>query len=134
MLWIAPPYTIKMLKHLGFKTFDTVWAEDYDEMINPRQRISRVITILTDLCNKDNNEWHVINQKLLPILKHNQELMLNLSEIPTLNWENIPNFITKTPQKDLYERYLDPVQGIEAVANMYYAGDISKAKKILDIS
>ncbi len=134
MLWIAPPYTIKMLKHLGFKTFDTVWAEDYDEMINPRQRISRVITILTDLCNKDNNEWHVINQKLIPILKHNQELMLNLSEIPTLNWENIPDFITKNPQKDLYERYLDPAQGIEAVANMYYAGDISKAKKILDIS
>ena len=134
MLWIAPPYTIKMLKHLGFKTFDTGWAEDYDEIINPRQRISRVITILTDLCNKDNNEWHVINRKLIPILKHNQELMLNLSEIPTLNWENIPDFITKNPQKDLYERYLDPVQGIEAVANMYYAGDISKAKKILDIS
>ena len=33
MLWIAPPFTIKLLKYLGFKTFDTVWMEDYDEMI-----------------------------------------------------------------------------------------------------
>ena len=88
MLWIAPPYTIKMLKHLGFKTFDTVWAEDYDEIINPTHRISRVITILTDLCNRNQSEWQVINRKLIPILKHNQELMLNLTEVPTLNWNN----------------------------------------------
>lgn len=134
MLWIAPPYTLKMLKHLGFKTFDVAWAEDYDEIINPRQRISRVITILTDLCNKDNTEWHVLNKRLMPILKHNQEVMLNLKEIPTLTWDNIPDFIINNPQKDLYESYLDPAQGIEAIANLYYAGDIKKAKNILDIS
>ena len=121
-------------KKLRFKTFDVAWAEDYDEIINPRQRISRVITILTDLCNKDNTEWHVLNKRLIPILKHNQEVMLNLKEIPTLTWDNIPDFIINNPQKDLYESYLDPAQGIEAIANLYYAGDIKKAKNILDIS
>ena len=60
--------------------------------------------------------------------------MLNLTEIPTLNWDNLPDFIINNPQKDLFDRYLDPVQGIEAVANNYYAGDIKKAKNILDIS
>ena len=134
MLWIAPPYTLKMLKHLGFKTFDTVWAEDYDEIINPRQRISRVITILTDLCNRNESEWYVINRKLIPILKHNQELMLNLTEIPTLNWNNLPDFIINTPQKDLFNQYLLPEQGLTAVADIWYAGDKDKAQKILDIS
>lgn len=134
MLWIAPPFTLKMLKHLGFKTFDTVWAEDYDEIINPRQRISRVITILTDLCNRNDGEWQVINRKLIPILKHNQELMLNLTEIPTLNWNNLPDFILNRPHKDLFNQYLLPEQGLTAVADRWFLGDTEKAQKILDIS
>lgn len=129
MLWLATPYTIKILKHLGFKTFDTVWPEDYDEIMDPRKRLARVITILEELCDKSINEWRVINNKLKPILEHNQQLMLNLTEVPRLNWHNLPDFITKNPQKDLYDRYFDSEQGIEAVANMYYAGDIEKAKK-----
>ncbi len=92
MLWVAPKHTIKMLKHLGFKTFDVAWKEDYDDIIDPVERINRVITILTDLCNKTPNEWHVLNRKLTPILKHNQEIMLNLSEIPSLTWKNYPKF------------------------------------------
>ena len=36
------------------------------------------------------------------------------------------------PQKDLFNRYLDPAQGVEAVAELYCAGDIKKAKNILD--
>lgn len=134
MLWIAPPYTLKMLRHLGFKTFNTVWMEDYDEMINPRQRISRVITILTDLCNRDESDWYVINRKLKPILEHNQQLMLNLTKIPTLNWNNLPDFLIKNPHKDLFNRFLLPEQGIKEVADIYFTGDIEKAKKILDIS
>ena len=134
MLWIAPPFTLKMLKHLGFKTFDSVWAEDYDEIINPRQRISRVITILTDLCNRNDGEWQVINRKLIPILKHNQELMLNLTEIPTLNWNNLPDFILNRPHKDLFNQYLLPEQGLTAVADRWFSGDTEKAQKILDIS
>jgi len=47
-----------------------------------------VITILEELCAKSHEEWKVINRKLIPILKHNQELMLNLTEVPTLNWNN----------------------------------------------
>lgn len=134
MLWIAPPYTIKMLKHLGFKTFNTVWSEDYDEIINPTHRISRVITILTDLCNRNQSEWQVINRKLIPILKHNQELMLNLTETPKLTWDNLPEFITNNKFKDIYDRYLLPEQGIQAVADELFAGDTEKALKILDIS
>ena len=81
------------MKHLGFKTFDVAWSEDYDEIIDPVERINRVITILTDLCNKTPNEWHVINRKLTPILKHNQEIMLNLTEIPSITWDNKPDFL-----------------------------------------
>jgi len=134
MLWIAPPYTIKMLKHLGFKTFSDVWKEDYDEIINPRQRIKRVITILSDLCNKNDMEWQVINDKLKPILKHNQELMINLHKIPTLNWNNLPDFITNNKLRDIYDRYLTHEQGVQAVADELFAGDTEKALKILDIS
>ena len=134
MLWIAPPYTIKILKHLGFKTFDSVWMEDYDEIINPRHRISRVITILTELCNKSDKDWRLINSRLKPILEHNQQLMLNLTEVPKLTWDNLPEFITNNKFRDMYDRYLTPDQGIKAVADRYFAGDEEKAQKKLDIS
>ena len=133
MIWVAPPFTIKMLKHLGFKTFDSVWKEDYDNIIDPSKRIARIIQIITDLCNKDHAEWRVINRKLKPILEHNQQLMLNLSEVPVLTWDNLPDFIIKDPVTDLFNSYLDPEQGINAVADTYYAGDKEKAKKILGL-
>tara|TARA_Y100000385_G_C13056558_1_gene622276 strand:- start:352 stop:1770 length:1419 start_codon:yes stop_codon:yes gene_type:complete len=133
MLWIAPPYTLKMLRHLGFNTFDNVWKEDYDEIIDPRKRINRVITILIDLCNKDKDEWRVINRKLIPILKHNQQVMLNLTETPKLNWDNLPEFITNNKFKDIYDRYLLPEQGIQAVAHEYFEGNLEKAQKKLEL-
>ncbi len=134
MLWIAPPYTIKMLKHLGFKTFDTVWEEDYDEIIDPRKRLARVITILEDLCDKDNAEWYVINSKLKPILEHNQQLMINLTDTPKLTWDNLPDWLINDEKTDLFNSYLNPEQGLQVVADRWFAGNTEKAKKILDIS
>ena len=133
MLWLGTPYTIKMLKHLGFKTFDSVWSEDYDNIIDPSRRMARVITILEDLCNRDINEWRVINKKLKPILEHNQQLMINLTETPKLTWDNIPDWVMPDDKLDLFHSYLDPAQGIKAVANGYYAGNIDKAKEVLDL-
>jgi len=133
MLWIAPPFTIKLLKYLGFKTFDTVWMEDYDEMINPRQRISRVITILTDLCNKNDEEWKVINRKLKPILEHNQKLMCRIAQTPKLTWENLPEFIINEP-RDLLNSYLDPEIGLKAVADIWFSGNLDKARNKLEIN
>jgi len=88
-LMVGPRHTLKMLKYLGFKTFDTAWPEDYDNIELPHQRVERVMEVITDLCNKTTAEWQVINKKLYPILKHNQELMENLTEIPTITWSNL---------------------------------------------
>lgn len=133
MLWLAPPFTIKMLKHLGFKTFDSVWAEDYDEIIDPRERLARVITILDGICDRDINEWRVINKKLKPILEHNQQLMINLTETPKLTWNNLPDWVINDEKTDIFNSYLDPAQGLERVADRWYAGDKVKAKKILGL-
>ena len=91
-LLVGPKHTLKMLKHLGFKTFDVAWKEDYDDIDLPIDRIARVMQILEDLCNKTPEEWQVLNKKLLPILRHNQQIMLNLTETPQLTWNNYPNF------------------------------------------
>ena len=91
-LLVGPKHTLKMLKHLGFKTFDVAWKEDYDNIDLPMDRVARIMQILEDLCNKTPEEWQVINEKLLPILQHNQQTMLNLTETPKLTWKNYPQF------------------------------------------
>ena len=60
--------------------------------------------------------------------------MLNLTETPKLTWDNLPEFITNNKFKDIYDRYLLPEQGIQAVAYEYFEGNLEKAQKVLDIS
>ena len=40
---------IDYLKSYGFKTFDLLWNEDYDDIYNPKQRIDRVFDLFRNL-------------------------------------------------------------------------------------
>jgi len=81
MIWIGTKHTAKMLQHLGFKTFDTLWDETYDEIENPLDRFNAVTHLVNELCKKTDKEWLEIQEKAIPILKHNQNKMLNLNEV-----------------------------------------------------
>ena len=74
--------------------------------------------------------------KAIRLIKKASQYGADFVKIQTYSPENLTlnsnkkDFIINNPQKDLYESYLDPAQGIEAIANLYYAGDIKKAKNI----
>ena len=48
---IGNPGSLALLKDLGYKTFDTVIKEDYDNIINPKDRMSQILKISFDLTN-----------------------------------------------------------------------------------
>jgi len=81
MIWIGTRHTAKMLQHLGFKTFNTLWDESYDEIRNPLDRLNAVTSLVNKLCKKTDEEWLEIQEKAIPILKHNQKIMKNLNEV-----------------------------------------------------
>lgn len=70
-------FTIRRLKQLGFKTFDTWWSEGYDEdpYLYSQNEIKK---ILADLSVLSITELETMYNEMLPALEHNYNLMLNL--------------------------------------------------------
>ena len=69
---------LRDLKHLGFKTFDGIIDESYDRELDDYTRWRCAFEQVRFLCSQSP---HDIYQKILPILEHNQNLML------TLDWK-----------------------------------------------
>jgi hypothetical protein len=67
------------LRHLGFKTFSSVIDESYDLERNDQKRWHMVFEQIQFVCSQKPED---VYQKILPILEHNQQLMLNL------DWQN----------------------------------------------
>jgi len=74
----AAPGMLKDLQNLGFKTFHDILDETYDSIQDDEERWSRALDQVAWISAQDPQE---IYQKALPVLLHNQQLML------ATNWE-----------------------------------------------
>ena len=43
--------SLRQLHKLGFKTFDSIWDESYDQIDDPNQRLLKVLEIVEDICS-----------------------------------------------------------------------------------
>ena len=75
--------SLKLLKDLGYKTFDQFWDESYDDA-DDVERIKKIAQVIDDLCKKTIPELEEINNKMLPILEHNQSLLKDRPQ-----WKNL---------------------------------------------
>ena len=78
VIWIAAPNTTKTMKRLGFKTFNSVWSEQYDTVKNPIKRINSVIDLLKQLIALSDQDKINMMEQLRPILDHNYRLITAL--------------------------------------------------------
>jgi hypothetical protein len=73
---VATQDFIKHLHTLGFKTYQELWDESYDNEPNYQKRIDKVV----DLCNNLKNfDWQANKEKLQSIANHNAKNFLNLN-------------------------------------------------------
>jgi hypothetical protein len=93
VIWVAEHGTTKVMQQLGFKTYSEFWDESYDAIRDPIDRINAVIDLLKDLSKLNTQERQELWQKMIPTLKHNQQLIFNLKEIPKLTWEDYHNYL-----------------------------------------
>ena len=74
------------LHNLGFKTFDNVIDESFDQISNAQDRMDRIIAIVKDLCQQDLSSFLGACES---ICKYNQQHLLEL----------VPQMRAKFPQR-----------------------------------
>jgi len=74
----ATPKFLENLRNLGFKTYNSLWNEDYDNILNFDKRMEEVV----DLCRTlENFDWAKHRLELEEIQKHNNYRFIRSSSI-----------------------------------------------------
>ena len=71
--------TLQYLKELGFKTFDDLWDESYDSIIDDSDRMIAVFELIKELANKSHDDWINIYKKIKDRLIFNRNHLLSIT-------------------------------------------------------
>lgn len=74
---LGPQGNLRKLKEYGFKTFDSWWDEQYDEIENPNERLLAVFKIVQDISLKSVNELKEICKDMSEVLHYNYHHLHN---------------------------------------------------------
>jgi hypothetical protein len=77
----APPYTLKLLKEHGFKTFSDFWDESYDSITVHEERLLKIFEVIDFINSKSIEELQEMYIQMKPILEHNYNLIKEKLEI-----------------------------------------------------
>lgn len=104
---LGKPGIIRQLKKWGFKTFSDYWDESYDDIENNSERMIKVYNIVKSLIQKSNEEWDQLTEKLIPILNHNRNHLLNMSDefISDTYVNNLNKLIENEPNQENYSLF-----------------------------
>jgi len=67
----APSGSLSYLRQYGFKTFDSVWNESYDQEIDDYIRMRKLTELLKKLDSQTEQEKNEMFKKCIPIIEHN---------------------------------------------------------------
>jgi hypothetical protein len=68
---------LSFLRDRGFKTFNDVWDESYDEIVDLEERVDRIIDIVKEISNLSKTQLIELYCKLRPIIEYNQNFYFN---------------------------------------------------------
>lgn len=86
----ATPGSLQYLRNYGFKTFNGLIDESYDNIVDPVQRLEVICMEMKRLSLLDSNQKQNLMEKLYSIAKHNQQL-----------------FFSKSWQESIFEEFTD---------------------------
>lgn len=87
---VSTPNHLKNLQRLGFTTYDQLWEENYDSIVDYKDRIDNII----ELCNKlEKFDWESNKQLLYTIQLKNRNNFLNLDKVLSQEFEQFENII-----------------------------------------
>ena len=68
---VAPAGSLEYLREYGFKTFDGILDESYDQETNDILRVERVVKLLKGIDQLSVRERQQIHRHMLPMVQHN---------------------------------------------------------------
>jgi hypothetical protein len=87
---VSTPNFLKNLQQLGFTTYNQLWDEGYDSIVDYKDRIDSII----ELCNKlENFDWESNKNILHRIQLENRNNFFNLNQILDREFEHFENII-----------------------------------------
>jgi len=69
---VSGPYSLQYMKNYGFKTFDSVWDESYDNEPDSNIRFEKVMKLIKYISSLDDKSYQKMLSKLEPIIIHNR--------------------------------------------------------------
>ena len=74
---MAPAGSLEYMRRYGFKTFQGIFDESYDQEVDDIKRVEQVVQLLSDLDNLSVHEQQQIHRACLPIVEHNYNHFYN---------------------------------------------------------
>jgi hypothetical protein len=69
--------SLEYLRSYGFKTFDSVWDENYDQILDPVERMNAIIMLMTHIAGWDLQTKQIKLQQALAIAEYNKSLFFS---------------------------------------------------------
>ena len=93
------PGTLRVLKEMGYKTFDKFWDESYDDDLPIAERLEKLFDVMIEIAQTPNEVLNRLMEDIEPILRHNFNVLMSNERI--LNKQKIlfNNLYTK---EDIY--------------------------------
>lgn len=79
-LIVGAPGSLKLLKDLGYETFDYWIDERYDKIKSDENRMYACFTTAYELCTMSHEEHISMMKEMIPVLAHNQQLLLSTKQ------------------------------------------------------
>ena len=80
-IFFAAPHHLDSLKKVGYKTFDSMIDESYDDEIDSNIRFSKAANELNRIHHMEYNELYDALERLRPVLEHNYNTYIQYSNI-----------------------------------------------------
>ena len=74
---VGAPGSLKLLKELGYETFDDWIDESYDKIRNDEERMFECFAMAYEINKKSPEELIAMTKEMIPVLAHNQQVLLN---------------------------------------------------------
>ncbi len=82
LVLVAPSYTLRYVKQLGFKTFDKWWSEEYDNIDNHVDRMHAIFDVIAYINSKPIDELKAMLFDMRQVLIHNAVNLTKLKKHP----------------------------------------------------
>lgn len=92
----STPFFLKNLQNMGFRTYNTLWNEEYDTIENTDDRINKIVELVQTL---EHFDWQENKLKLQEIFRHNLDVMSNRNILYDEFFKNLEQTIIKYNEK-----------------------------------